>query len=282
MNTISKFQQKTAATVASLKSNIGVVAPILVLAISYHLIPIASADVGSNNKGVFSPDSTPYGITYGEWTAKWWQWSFSMPESDNPLVDDTGKNCAKNQSGPVWFLAGTGGGSVSRECTVPAGKGILIPIINVECDSASDSSLDTEEELRACAKADQDQVIEKEIIVDGIKIEDLDKYRFQSPLFNLTFPENNIAGLMPQTSKAVSDGFWVLLEPLSPGRHDIHFKAVLGGPAAIGSTNFALDVKYVLTVSSQVNAIPEEKSDINRSIVLEGSSTSGKFKVRVE
>jgi hypothetical protein len=89
-----------------------------------------------------------------------------------------------------------------------------------------------------------------EIIVDGIKIEDLDKYRFQSPLFDLTFPENNIAGLMPQTSKAVSDGFWVLLEPLSPGRHDIHFKGVLGSPAAIGSTNFALDVKYVLTVSS--------------------------------
>jgi hypothetical protein len=67
----------------------------------------------------------------------------------------------------------------------------------------------------------------------------------------LTFPENNIAGLMPQTSKAVSDGFWVLLEPLSPGRHDIHFKAVLGSPVATGSTNFALDVKYVLTVSSQ-------------------------------
>jgi hypothetical protein len=227
---------------------------------------------GNTDVKIFPPDSRPYGLTYGEWTAKWWQWAYLKPEADNPLVDDTGENCASNQSGSVWFLAGTGGGAVTRECTIPSDKGILIPIINVECDSAADPASDTEAELRACAKADQDTVIAKEVTIDGINVANLDSYRFQSPLFNLTFPENNIAGLPPQTAKAVSDGYWILLEPLSPGNHEIHFKAALGDPTAIGATNFALDVRYLLTVvEGQTEAAPTQNLN-NQSTTLQGSS----------
>ena len=232
----------------------------------------AQEDSGNSSLVVFPPDSKPYGLTYGEWTAKWWQWAYLMPEANNPTVDDTGRNCANNQTGPVWFLAGTGGGAVTRECTIPSDKVILIPIINVVCDSATDLALDTEAELRACAKADQDTVIGKEITVDGINIDNLDSYRFQSPLFNLTYPENNIAGVAPQTAKAVSDGFWILLEPLSPGSHEIHFKAALGDPTAIGITNFALDVRYLLTiVEGQTEAAPLQNAS-NQSIALQGPS----------
>lgn len=236
----------------------------------------AQEDSGNSSLGVFPPDSKPYGLTYGEWTAKWWQWAYLMPEANNPLVDDTGKNCASNQTGPVWFLAGTGGGAVTRECTIPSDKAILIPIINVVCDSALDPSLDTEEELRECAKADQDMVIAKENTVDEVNIGNLDSYRFQSPLFNLTYPENNIAGVAPQTAKAVSDGFWILLEPLSPGSHEIHFKAALGDPTAIGTINFALDVRYLLTVvGGQMGVAPMENINNNQSISLQNSSTDG-------
>ena len=227
---------------------------------------------GSGSPGVFPPESKPYGLTYPEWTAKWWQWAYSMPEADNPSIDDTGKNCANNQSGPVWFLTGTFGGAVTRECTIPSDKGILVPIINAACDSATEPSIDTEAELRSCAKADQDTVIEKEIIVDGLNVGNLDGYRFQSPLINLTFPENNIAGVTPQTAKAVSDGFWILLEPLSPGRHEIHFKAALGDPTATGFTNFALDVKYLLTIVEVQTDVAPTQNGGNQSITLQGSS----------
>jgi len=222
--------------------------------------------------GVFPPESKPYGLTYGEWTAKWWQWAFSMPEPINPMIDDTGRNCANNQTGPVWLLAGTGGGAVSRECTIPSDKGILVPIINVACDSATEPTLDTEAELRACAKADQDTVIGKEITVDGLNVGNLDRYRFQSPLFNLTYAENNIAGVAPQTAKAVSDGFWILLEPLSPGIHEIHFKALLGDLTATGTMNFALDVTYLLTVVAGQTGVAPTQNVNNQSITLQGSS----------
>jgi hypothetical protein len=232
----------------------------------------AQEDSGNSSIGVFPPDSRPYGLTYGEWTAKWWQWAYLMPEASSPLVDDTGKNCANNQTGPVWFLAGTGGGAVTRECTIPSDKAILVPIINVICDSAIDTALDTEAELRACVKGDQDTVIGKEITVDGINIGSLDSYRFQSPLFNLTYPENNIAGVAPQTAQAVSDGFWILLEPLSPGSHEIHFKAALGDPTVIVSVNFALDIRYLLTVVEGQTEVAPTQNASNQSITLQGSS----------
>jgi hypothetical protein len=247
-----------------------------------RIIPFIDAqeDAGVGDLDLFPPDSEPYGLTYGEWTAKWWQWAYSMPEKDNPLIDDTGKNCANGQSGPVWFLAGTFGGAVTRECTIPAEKGILVPIINMECDFTMDLSFNTEAELRSCAKADQDTVIQKQVTIDGVNVGNLDKYRFQSPLFELTFPENNVAGVKPQTTKAVSDGYWILLEPLSPGRHEIHSKAALGDPTATGTTNFALDIKYLLTVEEQGEVASTEKVN-DQSITLQPSSTSGKFKAEM-
>jgi hypothetical protein len=248
-----------------------------ILSVAYAIyglsgIPYIQAQEDSGgNVAVFPPDSKPYDLTYGEWTAKWWQWAYSMPEEDNPMVDDTGRNCANNQSGPVWFLAGTGGGAVTRQCTIPADKAILVPIINVECDTVADPSA-TEADLRSCAKADQDTVIEKQITIDGINVGNLDSYRFQSPLFNVTFPENNIAGVQPQTAEAISDGFWILLEPLSPGNHEIHVKGALGDPTAIGTTNFALDVRYLLTiVEGQTEGTPTQNVT-DQSITLQGSS----------
>jgi hypothetical protein len=100
-------------------------------------------DNNANNSqiAVFSADSKPYGLTYGEWTAKWWQWGYSIPKNINPAYDDTGKNCAQKQNGPVWFLAATYGHSVNRICNTPAGKAILFLILNSECSFAEFQSL---------------------------------------------------------------------------------------------------------------------------------------------
>jgi hypothetical protein len=46
---------------------------------------------------------------------------------------------------------------------------------------------------------------------------------------------------------AVSDGYWVILEPLSPGQHDIHFKASLTNPTT-GILFYNDDIKYTIDV----------------------------------
>jgi len=76
------------------------------------------------------PETLPGGLSYQQWGAKWWQWVLSIPASINPILDTTGANCDVDQSGPVWFLAG-GPPIAERNCTVPAGKMIFFPIINL-------------------------------------------------------------------------------------------------------------------------------------------------------
>jgi hypothetical protein len=177
---------------------------------------------------VFSTDSKPYNLTYGEWTARWWQWAYAIPKNINPSYDDTGKYCSVGQSGPVWFLTSTYKHAVNRYCNVPAGKAILFTILNSECSYAEFPNLKTEQQLRQCAKEMQDSVVHVQASVDGIGIRDLYKYRVQSPLFNFTLPKDNILGLPAFTNtQSVSDGNWVFLEPLSIGKHVICFKGDL-------------------------------------------------------
>jgi hypothetical protein len=66
-------------------------------------------------------------------------------------------------------------------------------------------------------------------------------------MFNVTLPENNALGLKPQTSPALSDGYWVFL-PLPPGSHTIHASGSLVDFTTTGTVNFASDVIYRLTI----------------------------------
>ncbi|MGA7543100.1 MAG: hypothetical protein WBW34_08575, partial [Nitrososphaeraceae archaeon] len=71
----------------------------------------------SPNTLVFPVDSKPYGKSYAEWSAIWWQWLLSIPEDKSPAGDPTGERCETNQQGQIWFLAGTFGGAAERTCT---------------------------------------------------------------------------------------------------------------------------------------------------------------------
>ena len=90
-----------------------------------------ASTVGAEYPRVAPPQSQPYGASYGEWGAAWWQWALAQPASANPLFDSTGEYCGAGQSGQVWFLAGTFGGSAERTCTVPAGRALLLPVLNI-------------------------------------------------------------------------------------------------------------------------------------------------------
>jgi hypothetical protein len=60
----------------------------------------------------------------------WVRWAESLPWLDGPIKDQTGEHCADGQDGPVWYLAGTAGGPVVRECDIPAGKQLFFPLLN--------------------------------------------------------------------------------------------------------------------------------------------------------
>jgi hypothetical protein len=190
---------------------------------------------------LYAPDSMPFGETYAEWTARWWVWVLSIPKTENPLVDENGKNCANNQSGPVWFLAGTLKGPAERSCTIPADKAILLPVINYEA-SVAEGDGTTDEELGARAKFEMDQITNMQAMISGTNINELKQYRIQSPPFNVTLPVDNVLGLPAQTTRMVSEGYWLFLKPFEAGMYDLYsFGSCLAGRIKIG-------VSYHLTI----------------------------------
>jgi hypothetical protein len=193
------------------------------------------------NPTVLPIHSKPFGKTYGEWSATWWKWAGPIPKNIHPILDQSGENCDVQQSGKVWFLAGTEGETVVRECTIPQGKAIFFPIISAACYLPADE-FDEEVERENCANV-IDLVSNLEVTVDGKELQDLEQYRVQSPVFTLTVGENNYLDEPAGTTvKGVADGYWIMLTPLPRGEHEIHFIA------EIEEADFTLDVTYHITV----------------------------------
>ena len=165
----------------------------------------------------------------------------SAPAPVNPLTDSTGAHCAEGQDAKVWYLAGTfTPDPVTRSCTVPAGTALFFPIVNTFFAAEG-----TVEEMRARNAAFIDSIATMSVSIDGQSVENPVGYRAISPIFSLELFADNIFGAPEGIYEpAVSDGFWLLLAPLPPGEHVIHFSA------ASSDGSFSLDVTYILTVEA--------------------------------
>ena len=105
-------------------------------------LPALAGKGNAGNPGILPPQSHAYGKTYAEWSVKWWQWVFSLPATNSPILD-TG-DCSAGQSGPVWFLASTFGcTTTTRSCTIPAGVALFFPIAWGAADNTDCPSYDT-------------------------------------------------------------------------------------------------------------------------------------------
>jgi hypothetical protein len=200
----------------------------------------------STNPGVFSLDSKPFGISYVDWTAKWWQWFIKIPNSQHPFGDMTGEKCGFMQSGPVWFLVGSAG-KVERNCTIPSDKSVLIPIINTECSYSESPDLKTKEDLTKCA-IDGNKGAKITATLDNNSLIDLNKYKSTTDLFNVTYASDPVFPTNSNVSEAVSDGWYIFLEPMRPGQHQIKLTATQVGGLTTAAPTSLIDVTYHLTV----------------------------------
>jgi len=225
------------------------------------LAALALPAVAQFGPPVDKPNSIEFGRTYGEWSAAWWQWAFSIPVASHPLFDNG--DCSVGQSGAVWFLGGKfcqvgqpcNSDAITRYCKVPIGKALYFPLNNVE-DSAPEepnwgcgNSLPplvggTIAEMRQCAAPYVDGVTNLEADLDGIQVRNLKSYRVQSVEFDVTWPDDNVLTAIGEGpfsagtySPVIDDGYYLLVDPLPPGTHTLHFQA--------GSQN----ITYHLTVA---------------------------------
>lgn len=203
------------------------------------------------NPAVLPTQSSAYGKTYGEWSGAFWRWVFSQPLAGHPLLDETGEDAANGQSGKVWFLAGTFGGGATREVIVPVGKALFIAVLTtcyVNVPELGDPEWSPEQWKTVSAiNASFIDGAEVSCKIDGVEVANLAGYRQRTPLGNeymCTMPEGNLFdsfGLPAGTyGPAIDDGIYLLLAPLSRGKHTIRFSGSSG--------NFTSAVTYNITV----------------------------------
>jgi hypothetical protein len=214
------------------------------------LLGTLSPVLGSNSVNIFPPGSKPYGLTYAEHEKNFWKWSLGIPANESPVNDRTGEKCANGQSNTnssVFYLSMNIGGISERTCNVPVGKGLLIPVMQVEW-SDKEAPGASVEELHKSAKKDQDSVNSLYLKIGDkeYKYKDLIKYRTETDVFKVVFPDNGIFGVIEGgISNVVSDGFYIITEPLIRGNYSIHFKSSLICPdPGCAEPNFAQDIKY--------------------------------------
>jgi hypothetical protein len=218
----------------SLASRVALTSAIATTAVALLTSAPRAAAAGNPNPGVIPPNATFNDKTYGEWGAAWWQWALSIPTDRSPFTDRTGRFCAENQSGPVWFR---GGAAASREttCTIPAGKAIFMPVFNwifgagvYDCEPSVPGATCDVPTLQAAAAAATETATVLEVSLDGTPLQNIRDYRAGSPgPFPVLYPSNNILGLpagayFPQ----VTDGYWLMLAPLSKGTHTLQVHVV--------------------------------------------------------
>ena len=233
-----------------------IIAAVAILLMSASLTLVYA---GNGDPGVVPPQSIVYGKSYADWSIAWFKWALSIPYSNNPIFDTTGANCGVGQSGPMWFLAGAyfGVKSLTRDCTIPAGKYVFFPLINVINDypcpdpnfqpspgQSLEDFLTNGNDIFWGARQYIDAVKTLKVTVDGNRLQNPFDYRATSPMFIFKGDPSLTATFDPcitgTPQHGVSDGYWVMLAPLSAGTHTLFFYA---------NGLWREDVTYHLTVT---------------------------------
>lgn len=194
-------------------------------------------------------------------TAEWWQWAFSIPYESHPLTEFTGERCMVGQHGNIVFLGGSfykgeSPDEIIRDCTIPLGSTILMPVINAECSTAEgdanpdDPFKDKWADLKACARDLADMISDTEAtfgLKDGIK-KDLKVRRVTTPLpFTVSFPDDYVIHWVPELqanpSLSIADGYWVKVKPSKPGSYELKVHGYI--PAYDWHQNITYNIEVV-------------------------------------
>ncbi|MCM2515152.1 signal protein [Streptomyces griseoincarnatus] len=160
-----------------------------------------------------------------ELQGRWWTWASTEPAPTNPVGDEDGSACGRNQPEDVWFLAGTFGTQAERTCAVPEGVPLAFPLVNMFGTPAD------------CA--DFMSTAEGSAVLDGEKV-DADAHQAESVEIR-SGAGNPVTGTDGSFS-AHGCGLWVQLPAPEPGEHSLEIRGRSGG--------FSVGVDYNLTVGA--------------------------------
>jgi len=206
------------------------------------LVPSWAGGKGNPNPGVIPINASVGGMSYGDLGDAWWRWLVSVP--DSALI---GPGALGPSYGPVLLL-GAGYATMGsmepeeRWVTVSSGQKLLLPV-SMGASWVRDTCLDAdgkcrdgwavgddelEETLRANVRTCvTDTTVALYATVDGQPLNDLFRYfSGSSQPFSCSYAPGGLPSL-PETAGElplmVTEGWSVVLNPLSPGEHVVTF-----------------------------------------------------------
>jgi len=203
---------------------------------------------------ILPPSSLPYGYSYEEWSAKFWQWT--LGQSTKQLESLGNPGICSGPASRVRFLGPStiGGEAIHIETnriTVAEGTPLFFPIFALWLDNGncplSAFTTFTAAQLATFDQESWSAVTETSCTIDGVAVDGMDNptnsvYNVVSTPFSYTTAkkDNILAGELGATClpgdftiyPAVADGVYLMLAPLSPGKHKIHILGVVGPPSA--------------------------------------------------
>lgn len=244
VNTMNKTRKHFSRTILT----------VLLLVLGLMMTTSTPQAQSNTTPGVIPPNARPYGMTYGDWGGKWWQWALSFQLADIPFYNTGGPvDISAGQSGHVWFLAGANNGlTAPREGVIPAGTALFLPLGNLINDYPCPPQFgfepnpgeSLEQFLQRTGNGFMPQLTDQDLFaeIDGVSVKKLSMYRSISHLFYFTADPALSATFDPcvtgTSQPGVSIGYYLMLNPLPPGQHTLHF----------GTVSFGQDITYNLTV----------------------------------
>jgi len=259
--------------------NIWSVAKLLPVMFLLFFSAILIFSIGQNVYGIelFSKNEKPFGTSYDDWIAKYWNWDVGLSnEKSTPKPDGCLINNDNKPDSLVMLMETTVDGTPHQVCKISSKQGIMIPLWIAWSDNSPGGTPRNMSEPLAKSAREQYNLgnIKSDVKVDGVPLAKLDvrqsllpgsgKFDYKifslanvtdisTKNFNLTIPSNtHEQGAVPGTWQAGSQGWYVFLKPLPPGQHTIFYNARVTptGPLTSPGTNphFA-DITYKLNVT---------------------------------
>jgi hypothetical protein len=219
-------------------------AAMLGLALTTAVVHVGVSAAASQPSPLVSGAGSVAGRGYGEWVVADWRWRASLPD----VTPDKTSCFTVSQHGPVWFLGGSEfkGSSMTRTCTIPTGRYIMLDVPAAECSTAERPPFyaRTDSGLVRCARTWwKKHAGEETLTLDGTKLEP-PGYVGGTRVFSFTFPaRNNYLHVGGRTrARGAIYGAATILRPLIPGPH------TLVQVEAFANTSFYVTTTYKLTV----------------------------------